>query len=272
MRKLAFAFWSAPELLGVYVSLYNILSDDDEDIRDRGAVAASEFLSGIASENNVRSVSLMPPAASQKILQYLVNEHSNSTILWIEAAHQLTGTTSSFKLGPIKSCCSYEEPETSQEIFLHLVPARDMLQKAKQQDTALFIEEKPNLYVDPIKEAKNWAEVMLKLHSKGINSNVASEFRNWCTDGLKALIELTESQEDGPLGWVSKPDVFTLGMRIMLAAKVQIHGPLKDRKDQDGSIFLTLLLYFLKLGRERLLHGLWLQLIEEILKEIPRVS
>ena len=272
LRELAFTFWSAPELLGIYFALYNIISDDDEEVRDSGAVATSNLLSGIASENNARSISLMPLAASQEILQYLANKHSNSAILWIEAAHQLTGTTSSFKLGPVESYYLYENRVASHVISLHLNLASDMLQKARRQDTALFAEEKQNLFVDAVKEAKNWAELMLKLQSRGISSHMATEFCTWCADGLKALIELSGCQTDGPLGWVSKPDVFALGMRIILATKVQIHSSSKDSRDQDVAILPQLLRELLSMGRENMLHGLWVQQIEEIIEDKPRVS
>lgn len=252
--------------------MYHVLLDDDEEVRDRGAVAASILLSGAASGTNISMLSLMPAAATKKVQQYLIDRYKDSAILWVEAASQLTGAASCFRLRTVETHHLHENSITGQVISFHLLPVRDLLQKARRQNIALFVEEKQNLFVDPVIEARSWARVMLELHSTGINLEMISEFHTWCKDGLKALIEATESQEDGPLGWTTKSEVFALGMRVILATRVQIHGIWKNTRDADISVLVMLLRKLLSLGTKELLNGLWLQQIEEILRDVARDS
>lgn len=267
MRIGGFDGWAAPELLGGYICLYDILFDDDEDVRDQGAVAASALLS-VDSEirgRNGSNTSLTSSAASSKLLQYIVTEYNSSKVLWIDGVRRLTGEISLFRLGPVDVPSNLENPENPFEkkctfknrIRLGLRPVREMLQEARRQDTALFAEEKANLFVDPAEDAKNWADALAQLHPSVHDPDMVSEMAAWCAEGLAALIEIVESQEDGPLGWTSKPDVFALGMRILLMAKVQLHS-------LPSSTCLHLLGKLFRVGKQKLLHGLWLQRIQEI--------
>lgn len=263
----------------MYLCVYDTLFDDDEDVRDQGAVAASTLLSAAASNiktQNAGSISLTPSAASSKLLQYIVTEYKDSKILWIDGMRRLTGSISIFRLGPVEVSPDLE-PSTDQDqglftvknsIALQLRSVRDMLQDARRQDTALFVEEKANLYMDPVKEAKNWANAIAELHPSSLESDMVSEISAWSIEGLTALIEIAESREDGPLGWTSKPDVFTIGMRIILTAKVRIRFHSHQQCDAQSDVCLDLLRKLFLVGKEKYLHGLWLQQIEEIIGEV----
>ena len=262
--------WAAPELLGGYICLYDILLDDDEDVREQGAVAASALLSAADSKTKGRKCGntlLTSSAASSKLLQYIVTEYNSSKVLWIDGVRRLTGETSLFRVGPVHVPSNLENSEDPSErkctfknrIRLGLRPVREMLQEARRLDTALFAEEKANLFVDPAEDAKDWADALAQLHPSVHDPNMVSEMAAWCAEGLAALIEIVESQEDGPLGWTSKPDVFALGMRILLMAKVQLHT-------LHSSTCLDLLRKLFRVGKQKLLHGLWLQRIQEIVR------
>lgn len=256
--------------------MYDILFDDDEDVRDQGAVAVSTLLSAAASKTklqNAGSISLMPSAASSKLLQFIVTEYESSKVFWIDAVRRLAGGISLFRLGPVEVPTNLGENSTDlvessfiakNRILLRLRPVRDMIQEARRQDTVLFVEEKANLFVDPVRDAKNWADALAELHPSSPDHEMLSEITAWCTEGLSALIEIVETQEDGPLGWTSKPDVFALGMRIILMTRVQLYY----HSHQKFSICLELLRKLLLVGKERLLHGLWLQQIEKIMGEV----
>lgn len=271
--------WAATELLGGYLCLYDVLFDDDEDVRDQGAVAASILLSATASNNttqNAGGISLTPSAASSKLLQYIVTEYKDSELLWVDGVRRLTGAIPLFRLGGIEatsnpedSTDSVERPFTARNrIPLELRSVRDMLQEARRQDTALFVEEKANLFVDPVKEAKNWADAVAELNPCSFDPCLVSEIATWSIDGLTSLIEIAESQEDGPLGWTSKPDVFALGMRIILTAKVCIRFLSHQKSEEQSNFCLELLRKLFLVGKEKFLHGLWLQQISEIIGEI----
>ncbi|MCJ1464709.1 hypothetical protein MMC07_003322 [Pseudocyphellaria aurata] len=280
LRKLEFDSWAATELLGGYLCIYDILFDDDEDVRDQGAIAATTLLSAAESTNRSRnsgSVSLMPSAAGSKLLQFIMTEYQDSDILWIDGVRRLTGAISLFRLGPVEVSSNLEKSTDSTRnyfipktrISLDLRSSRNMLQEARRQDTALFVEEKANLFVDPVKEAKKWADVLVELRPSSLEDEMVSELGAWSIEGLAALIEIAESREDGPLGWTTKPDVFALGMRIILAAKVRVRLSSLQRNEGQSSICLELLRKLHLVGKEKFLHGLWLRQIEEIVGKIP---
>lgn len=263
----------------MYLCLYDTLFDDDEDVRDQGAVAASDLLSATASNiktQNASSISLTPSAASSKLLQYIVTEYKNSEILWIDGIRRLTGSISIFRLGPVEVSPDLEHSTNQDEglftvknrIALQLSSVRDILQDAIRQDTALFVEEKANLFMDPVKEAKNWADAIAEFYPSSLVSDMVSEGSAWSIEGLTALIEIAESREDGPLGWTSKPDVFAVGMRIILMSKVQIRFCSHQQRDEQSSVCLELLRKLFLVGKEKFLHWLWLQQIEEIIGEV----
>lgn len=274
LRNQSLSNWAAPELLGVYLALYDILSDDDEDVRDQGAIVASTILSETAFESESHkpgSITLIPSAASNRLLEYLTSKYNDSSILWIHTARCVTGATLIFKLGPPEAKLQPTEINTDGKVtvsYLQLRPVFDLIKEAMQLDTALFAEEKQNLFLDPVREAKAWAEVMLRLRPRWINPDIIIELDTWCTEGLTALVAISASQEDGPLGWTSKPEVFTLGVRIIFVTKVLVYGRVFEREKSDDRRnlnLLALLRRLLEVGEKNLLHGLWLQHIEETL-------
>lgn len=263
----------------MYIALYDLLSDDDEDVRDKAARVASSFLSLSIGDADSPKISLMPPVASQSILKYVKTELNESGFLFAEAASRLTGTCSLFRCGPLVTTRPRaSDDETNNNIgkasevewipSVCIRPAPGMMQKARQQDTALFAEEKQNLFSDPVKEAENWALVLMDMNPLGKFGSIISALENWTIHGLEMLVETADSEEDGPLGWTVKPDVFSLGMRILLAAEVQLHW-LKSGLNRNKSLerILDLLRTLLDIGTEKLLNGIWLWQIEGILLE-----
>lgn len=247
----------SPELLDVYLTLYDALIDDDEDVRDNASEVVSSFLSVSSSSGEpgrITSLSLGPLAASSRLVQFLVSEYKTSVSLWSKAVQRLAGAPSSATVLPTWG----EAP------ILQLRQVQTLLQKAMHTDNALFVAEKQNLFIDEVKEAESWASVLTNLHSKA-EARSTSTLETWVLDGISALTALARDKVDGPLGWTSKPEVFTIGMRVILVAKVLLHGPgindslIGKEKCRDA------LRHFLKVGMERLLHGLWLCGIKEAL-------
>lgn len=275
LRSHGFQTWNESTLLGVYVVLYDLLLDDDEDVRDRAAAVTSDFLSTSLKTPSNLSIPLAPPVASLRLLQYLRTELNRSPFLYIEAAYRLTGARSLFKLGPLalrpkatdhgKNTIIDKPSDMESMLSLYLRPIHETMLEVRRQDNSLFAEEKQNLFIDPTKEAENWALVMMHSSSPGW---IIAVIGTWALQGLEVLIETAKNEEDGPLGWTSKPDVFTLGMRIILAAKVQIHW-LESGLNRNTHFenTLGLLRTLLSVGRKSLLNGIWLQRIEEMLEE-----
>ncbi|KAL8717206.1 MAG: hypothetical protein Q9225_005526 [Loekoesia sp. 1 TL-2023] len=241
---------TTPEMLDFFLVLHDSLLDDDEDVRSTGAAATSEFLIFIASKDDDADVAipLMVPAARHQLLDFLKTQYHSSPNLWVKAVQRLVGA----------------DPSPA----LHEFPSpKALLQELVREDTALFVEEKQNLYIDEAREASVWQEVMLSMDRSTVNCDILQRLKEWATQGLYALIEVTEKEEDGPLGWTSKADVFTLGMKILLAAQVVLRLSEDETLDIDKNGLVVRLEQLLKVGVKKSLRPAWLQIIRETLED-----
>lgn len=240
----------APMTLKLYVILYDFLLDDDEDVRNTGAVAASEVFMSTASrvgDDAEVSIPLMVPAARQKLVETLKHSYHDSSYLWTEAVQRLVIGQHSLDL-----------PRQSQ-----FPSPRPLLHDLRKDDTALFVEEKQNLYVDEAQEASIWQEVMLSMDRSTVDSSVLAELGNWATKGLDALIEVAEKEEDGPLGWTSKPDVFTFGVRVLRAVQALLRLFEDERLDVDAEGLRARLGRLEEVGLRSCLRAAWMRIIRE---------
>ena len=65
---------------------------------------------------------------------------------------------------------------------------------------------------------------------------------------------------DGPLGWTTKQEVFTLGIRVICAADVVLRWD-----DRNGADVRMALRKFADAGSESELNGLWSEKSEQVL-------
>lgn len=227
--------------------------DDDEDVRDLGAKIASQLLSRRASlggtETN-RHLSLSPPATRPRLMQLILDLYEKSSSLWNEAVTRLTG---------ISTFQGMLQNKTAAGGSSFICPLSVMLEIAKTPDTALFVEEKQNLYIDEVEEARFWADALSEISSaESLIDMLSHTLAIWTTEGLAFLASAVADEQDGPFGWTSKPEVFTLGMRIILAAKVLISHGIK------ANTCRVLLKDILQEGIEGQLHDLWIAEILEL--------
>ena len=250
-------------LLGPYMVLYNILVDDDEDIREQGSRTVSSLLSG----HTDTSLSLSPAAAKSRLLDFMEQEYRGSTMFSIEAVQKLTGLPSicsatSHKFGSDKD-------DNFQSIPLQIRPVAELLLEARTTQIAVFVEEKQNLYVDQVLEADGWANILVKMDAAAWKPTVVSELQSWTTNGLDYLLQFCERMSDlEAVTLTSLSEVYTLFMRVILSAKVLVNGATQmdrevSRKNQDCRVLLERLL---ELGTQKQLHGLLLDRIRYILK------
>ncbi|KAL8734098.1 MAG: hypothetical protein Q9181_003306 [Wetmoreana brouardii] len=202
----------SPEMLQLYLILYDSLLDDDEAIRDSGAAAvlkldlSATFWDG----SDDPQVPQMVPGARAKLLDLLVVQYEDSCILGMESVQRLVGVRFLAALPHgAQEACQIQRYSSPSALF----------EKMSKDDTTLFVEEKQNLYVDEAEEACNWQNVLISVEWTAKDTGVLNGIRRWAAEGVETLIKLTEEEPDGPLGWTSKPDVFTLGVRIILAAE-----------------------------------------------------
>lgn len=217
------------------------------------------------------TLSLSPLAAKSRLTGFLIAHYNDSTALCNEAVGRLTGV--SIDLGRSVLPRSMENA-TSARVGHSKVVKRPMnspnirvsLGEAKREDTALFIEEKQNLYIDEVQEAYHWATIHAKLSPSSIDRDSVHELEVWAMQGLAALTEMAEAEVDGPLGWTTKPEVFTIGARIIFAAGVILHWTgLGIVGVRAGEVRAALGALY-RAGEKNCLHSLWMRRIEDLLQ------
>lgn len=255
LRKFASKDTSSQELLGLYLALWDILADDDEDVRDLGASVVSQLISKSPSAGKAeteRHLSLSPAAARPRMMQFIIYHYARSSTLWKEAVLRLVATSTSQQMLLYDTAAANSCPiRTFSEMF----------QQARTLDTALFVEEKQNLYIDEVEEARYWANALSYSASLEAAKLLTPTLSIWTIEGLAVLARAIAGGEDGPFGWTSIPEMFALGIRVILAAKV-----LMSRGIEVGRC-KSLLEDILQEASKRQLHDLWVAEILEALRK-----
>ena len=191
-------------------------------------------------------------------------------LLCVESVSRLTGMDSA--LDSTSAIILDNEPQIGEgKSVLRLRPVVDLSFEARTTSTVVFVEERQNLYIDTVSEAEDWAELSCCLDHNAWHSSLTSDLEIWTREGLSHILEILQNSIDGALSPTSKPEVFTLYTRVLLAAKVLItRGGLHVSSNGKGkeNVYVGLLQKLLDLGRSRLFHSLLLHRIEEILGEI----
>ncbi|KAI4089386.1 MAG: hypothetical protein LQ339_008555 [Xanthoria mediterranea] len=237
--------------------LYDSLFDDDEDVRDSGAATVSKLLSSITGQDGSKAVGipLMVPAASRQLLCHLKDRYRTSPALWMEAVQRIIGTQQFLPRTPHKA---HQSPR--------FLSPRTLLARLKPEDTALFVEEKQNLYIDEAKEAGTWLEVLLTMDRTAIDIETLRQLEGWTFEGIDALTDVAGTEIDGPLGWTSKPEVYTLGVRILHAAQALMRFSKDESLGVDGNALRARLEKMLVVGEESYLNGSWMRMIRKSLE------
>ncbi|KAL7626272.1 hypothetical protein AAE478_003042 [Parahypoxylon ruwenzoriense] len=226
------------------LALYDALNDDDDEVRAAAALAAAPILA------NQRLVSV---EAGPRLLRWLLACYGVVDEFRAHVACRLAGLIPS------------SDPSQSAAASVLLedwTPAEAQLAQAMRFDDSLFIVEEQNLYIDEVREAHRWRDVYLSLpplsspspspsSSQGPNDNnssppsspaIRATLSHWVLSGLRTLTRLAaaEGEEDGPPGWTSKPEVFAICARILVAgaaladADAEIRGELRRFRDQGA--------------------------------------
>ncbi|KAF3482664.1 uncharacterized protein GIQ15_01988 [Arthroderma uncinatum] len=199
IRQLSFSmrdetFPATPILVDVLFVLYDMLNDDDVELREEATLIAAQVLA------DQSMVFRLPAAAAAGITDILANHFHGSVQSFEEGLKRFLG------------------PSSRKHLF---VSAAETLNKAIKESAVLFAEEKQNLYIDDVREIKIWAEHLIQLNNEAIDICLYNQFNLWVMDGLDALYEIATTQpKDSLLGWTSNVDVFVTGLRILYGAKV----------------------------------------------------
>ncbi|EKJ75089.1 hypothetical protein NXS19_011936 [Fusarium pseudograminearum] len=176
--------WAGEEHLPAILALYDSLNDDDDEIRDAGTAAVKSIL----------GQALVPIEAANRLLSWLAQRFSNNLIFRQIIVSRIMGDT------------RYPSPE------LNVIPVKDQLQEAMKFDDSLFVIEEQNLFVDEVRETQRWISVYESLEWDF--DSTLEALTTWTSAGLEATQSLA-SQEDGPLGYASKPEVFAILSRVI---------------------------------------------------------
>ncbi|QQK40766.1 Armadillo-like helical [Penicillium digitatum] len=241
-------------LLDVYLVLYDMLNDDDDEIRDVAASAASWVLSH-SSVSPDADVTLAPLNASALLADFVIDNYSNSAHLGQRVLRYLTG----------------QEPRISgSDERSHLVAVSDQITDHRQESTVLFMEEKQNLFIDDVREVDVWSRALLHLTTSAYNRISLDEASAWAFDGLTYLCSLVDAEKepDGLLGWVSKPEIFTLGLRVIVISSALCSQAFQapERLRVQPNAFRVLLESFSGAGKSSSIHGDWLSRIQDALE------
>lgn len=222
---------TGPLLLALSLICYDLLNDDDSDIRHIAALASTKLLRAQGKPGLKDAVPLL---TSHRLANFMATSFPRSRDLVTESLHRLTGGLS--------------------------VPFTATLKQARKEDTSLFAKEKQNLYADTSLDAISFSRILL--HTP-IPHPLLHTLTTWVQSALAHLTSTAHSEPDGALGWTSKSDVFALGMRVFSAAEVVLKwGEAGKRVD-----VLQALSVFLDVGREKEVHGLWLGRVERVLEK-----
>ncbi|KAJ5943687.1 hypothetical protein N7516_003855 [Penicillium verrucosum] len=241
-------------LLDVYLVLYDMLNDDDDEIRDVAASAASWVLSR-SSVSPDADVALAPLNASALLADFVIDNYSDSALLGQRVLRYLTG----------------QEPRISgSDEHSHLDAVSDQIAEHRQESTVLFVEEKQNLFIDDVREVEVWSRALLRLTPSAYTKLSLDEISAWAFDGLTYLCSLvgSEKEPDGLLGWVSKPEIFTLGLRVIVISSglsSQVFPAPESLRVQPND-FRGSLESLLDAGQSSSVHGDWLSRIQAALE------
>lgn len=228
--------------------IYDLLNDDDGEIRGIAADIAATLLSSRRSSPGTTSTyqakKTVALLASQHLLAHVFTNYAHHPQLLEQALLRTTGL---------------DRHHTAAAAFL----------TATINDTALFAVEKQNLFIDSVREAVLWSQVLKRLPLDTILrsrsfSSVLRRLSKWMREALDLVREkLTgERGEDGVLSWTSKPDMFVFGMRLWCVVDLAFSWRRKVGRASDK--LLQEMVEILRWGRERNLHPLWMAKIEKV--------
>jgi len=225
-------------VLGFAIVLYDMLNDDDNEIRDEAAAVASRLLraQGVASARQ----SAVPMITIQRLGRFFAKQYTDSAHLCREALRRLTASHG----------VSFPPP------------FEQALAEARNEATALFVQEKQNLYKDDALDATFWARVLRALSPRAARPKDVKQVTQWVLDGLATLTETARLERDGSLGWTTKAEVFILGIRVLCAADVLLAW------NFEGAPEVKLALRdFGDVGAVAGVNGIWLEKVERVLQD-----
>jgi hypothetical protein len=235
---------TTPASLEIYLVLYDMLNDDDDELRSLSAPIASWVLSHSSIFPN-QTVTLGALPASESLVQFIAGNYATQSALFHHVITRLMKET------------FFNKKQTDFKPFAAL------FKDYSKESLALFEEEKQNLFIDDVREIDIWTKVFRQLDKSAYDQTIINKLGAWVSEGLKYLSDKVSSSEgddyeDNVLGWTSKPDVYTLGCLLFSAASLLIAI---SEKAEAGS-FKQMLKTLYERGQVVSLHPQWLDRVQ----------
>ena len=202
--------------LQIYLILYELLNDDDEDVREVAASAASIILDSeqIVPRSHLK---LSPLAASENLAVFLATEFRSEPEFPIAVLVRTWFPSSvNVKRGNFKWVIEY-------------FSIKVLLQDLRRDSTTLFEEEKQNLYVDDIRELQIWSNILKSTERP--ETGFLNSLGDWVSVALRDLRDhLNDKVEfEGPPGLTFQAEILILFVRVIELAGVVLHWTGRQR-------------------------------------------
>jgi hypothetical protein len=229
---------SRPVKLKYFFLLYDCLSDDDEEIRERAGSVVNDC---DGRQENVH----LPINASNRLLAMMADKELHCMRATDEVIKRLT--RAQYRKGVLQP-----KPGLSVPAVLEI-------------NAALFAVEKQNLYIDDFRESGVWAKVLRNFVPTAHQFKI---LESWTLSGLRAandtIIGIQElGHSDGPLGWSSKPEFFLLAARVLACADVVLFWAREQRRETE---VLRCLVHFAMNGEQSQVNEVLLAKAKTILE------
>ncbi|KAI2001509.1 hypothetical protein LOZ52_005852 [Ophidiomyces ophidiicola] len=194
LRRIGVTISHSPLLVDIYFILYDMLNDDEEELRIAAAhiaplVFEAEFLTPT-----------LPLLTATTVANLLPKHFSTSPDVFRAAIIRFMGT----------------RPST-----VTFRPISEHFAEFRERNTVLFVKEKQNLYMDEHREIEIWSAVLARLDYKSQATEHMQQFCSWISTNLDSFCKiLQENNEIGILSWICNPDAIVISMRLFYAAKV----------------------------------------------------
>jgi hypothetical protein len=231
----------------IVLLVYDLLNDDDEEIRGVAVNITSKILSSTEGHDSRLLPSarkVVPLLSSRNLIAHMTTHYSHLPQLVEEAVLRVTGM---------------KEHETAAAAFA----------SANTDHTTLFAVEKQNLFVDPVREAVLWSRALKRVSLDTIQKSLSRpwirKLTRWTHEALTLIHEklASENGEDDVLGWTHKPEMFVFGIRLWCA--IDLIFSWWQQLGLDSEKLLLKMVEIAKLGEKYKLHPLWMRKIESVI-------
>ncbi|KAH8153170.1 uncharacterized protein LAJ45_02757 [Morchella importuna] len=177
-------------LRGAYLALYELLNDDDEELRD----GAAEVVCGLLPAGAGARVAYVPLRAGEALLDAMVGVFGGEAEFFDDVVGRVRGGGGGG------------------------VDVGGELERLLGAGTILFARERQNLFIDGSEEARRWGGALAGLE---VQEGGGRDFVLWTVGGLDAFEKkVKEKGSEGALGWLADEEVFVLAVRVVEGVRV----------------------------------------------------